>query len=225
MRKPAQHNHLKLRGRKKMRIINPCVRRDIAEGKGLSLNLGSGRQPRPGWYNLDLLPLPAVDIVADLNEPLDALPENCVAEVYSRHTFEHIANLLPLLAEVHRVCRPGARIELVLPHFSDPRGYSDPTHVRFFGLYSFFYFSDEADQPCRKVPSFYIPERFVVEHVRFNLLKQSLVERLLLPPVQRFVNCSYGWMDWYERRLCRWFPVSSVHYVLYPRKVAARRAS
>lgn len=203
-----------------MRIINPDVLRDLEAGKGLRLNLGSGKRPRPGFYSVDLLPLPGVDIVADLNAPLDALPDNCVEEVYSRHTLEHVTEFLPLLAEIHRVARPEARIELVVPHFSNPHGYSDPTHVRFFGLYSLFYFCDESDQPRRKVPNFYLPQRFRVESVTFSLLKQSLMDRLAQALLQKLINSSYSWLDWYERRLCRWFPVSSVRYLLHPKKEA-----
>lgn len=206
-----------------MRIINPDVLRDLEADKGLRLNLGAGKRPKPGFYSVDLLPLPGVDIVADLNAPLDALPDNSVEEIYSRHTLEHVAQFLPLLAEMHRVARPEARIELVVPHFSNPHGYSDPTHVRFFGLYSLFYFCDESDQPKRKVPNFYLPQRFRVESVTFSLLKQSLMDQVVQGPLQKLINRSYASLDWYERRLCRWFPASSVRYLLRPKKEAASR--
>ena len=206
-----------------MRIINPDIFRDIEAGKGLRLNLGSGMRSKPGFYNVDLLPLPGVDIVADLNDPLDALPDNSVEEIFSRHTLEHVSQFLPLLAEMHRISRPEAKIELIVPHFSNPHGYSDPTHVRFFGLYSLFYFCDEADQPRRKVPNFYIPQRFRVERVTFSLLKQSLMDRLAQAVLQKLINRSYAWLDWYERRLCWWFPVSSVRYLLRPKKEAVSR--
>ncbi len=208
-----------------MRIINPQVQRDLETGQGLRLNLGSGQRSRPGFYNVDLLPLSGVDIVADLNQPLEALPDNSVVEIYSRHTLEHVRELLPLLAEIHRIARPEARIELVVPHFSNPRGYSDPTHVRFFGLYTFFYFCDEADQPRRKVPNFYLPQRFRVESVRFTLLRRSFLDRLVQPLAHKVINRNYSLLDWYERRLCWWFPVGSVHYVLRPRKENQRRAA
>jgi SAM-dependent methyltransferase len=208
-----------------MRIVNSRVERDIKAGKGLRLNLGSGKQVRPGFYNVDLLPLPGVDIVADLNEPLNVLPDNCVDEIYSHHALEHVTQLLPLLAEIHRVARPEARIELVVPHFSNPHGFSDPTHVRFFGLYTLFYFCDEADQPARKVPNFYLPQRFQMESVTFTLLKRSLLDRLIHFAMQKLINRSYALLDWYERRWCRLFPVSSVRYVLHPKKEAARAAA
>jgi SAM-dependent methyltransferase len=207
-----------------MEILNPAVTRDIADGKGLRLNLGSGRRPRPGFYSVDHLPLPGVDVVADLNEPLAELPDNSVEAVYSRHTLEHVTALLPLMAEIHRVCRPEARVEIVVPHFSNPYTYSDPTHVRFFGLYTFFYFADEADQPARKVPGFYVPQRFRIEEVTFSLLRHGPVGKLMRLLLGRLINRSCGWLDWYERCLCRWLPVDSVRYVLRPRKAAGAAA-
>src|SRR5439155_24436272 len=143
------------------------------------------------------------------------------AEVYTRHTLEHVERLLDLLAEIHRVTRPGGRVEVVVPHFSNPYGYSDPTHVRFFGLYSFFYFSDPADQPRRKVPSFYLPQRFRVERVRLRLLSASLADKAVRAVLQPLINRGPGWQDWYERRLCRWLPASDVRYVLRVQKFSA----
>jgi SAM-dependent methyltransferase len=211
-----------------MRILNPNVLADLAAGRPLRLHLGSGARPLDGFYNVDLLDLPGVDIVADLNEPLAALPDNCVEAVATHHTLEHVTHLLELMAELHRVTRPDARLEIVVPHFSNPYGYSDPTHVRFFGLYSFFYFADEADQPRRKVPSFYRPERFRVESVRVRLLKASFADRITQALVEPLINQSVGWLDWYERRLCRWLPASEVRYILRPVKATVgegRRAA
>lgn len=197
-----------------MQILNPAVLQDLQAGRKLSLNLGCGRRRVPGHYGVDLVPLPEVDIVSDLSEPLSALPADCVAAVTTRHTLEHVPNLLGLLTELHRVCCPDARIEVIVPHYSNPYGYSDPTHVRFFGVYSFFYFADERDQPQRKVPAFYLPQRFRVESVRLRLLKESLLNRLVRSVVEPLLNRGIGWLDWYERRLCRLLPASEIRYVL-----------
>lgn len=200
-----------------MKILNASIAADLEAGRGLRLNLGCGRRPRSGYYGVDHLEMPGVDMVADLNRPLSALPDNSVDEIFTRHTLEHVAEFLPLMAELHRVVRPGGRIEISVPHFSNPYGYSDPTHVRFFGLYSFFYFCEECDQPRRKVPAFYVPERFLVESVRVRLLTESFFFGRWL---SKFVNGSVGRLDWYERRLCRLFPAESIYYVLRPKKPA-----
>jgi hypothetical protein len=122
------------------------------------------------------------------------------------------------MQELYRVTRADGRIEVVVPHFSNPYAYSDPTHVRFFGLYTFYYFADEADQPRRKVPSFYLPQRFSVTAVQIKLLKRARVGKLLLSPLNWFINTSSARQDWYERCLCRWLPAESIRFVLRPKK-------
>jgi hypothetical protein len=209
-----------------MKILNPAVQHDLEAGRKLRLNLGSGRRQMPGFYNVDHLCLPGVDILADLEEPLADLPNDSVEQVYCRHTLEHVTRLLELLGELHRVTHPEGRLKLIVPHFSNPYGYSDPTHVRFFGLYSFFYLVEEKDQPRRKVPNFYTPQRFRVERVRFHLLRSSVADKLVRAVLQPLINRSVGWLDWYERRICRLFPVDDMHWLLRPVKpTVANQAS
>lgn len=201
-----------------MRILNPKVRDDLATGRPIRLNLGVGHRPRDSYFGLDWIEMPGVDIVADLNEPLTDLPANSVEAIYTHHTFEHVVNFLPLLKELHRVVIPDGRIEVVVPHFSNPYGYSDPTHVRFFGLYSFYYFSDETDQPRRKVPAFYLPERFAVEAIKITLMPTFLMFKPVRRLVTKIVNSSIWMLDWYERSWCRHFPADSIKYVLRVKK-------
>jgi hypothetical protein len=203
-----------------MKILNPAVQHDLEARQKLRLNLGSGLRHMPGFYNVDRLRLPGVDILADLEEPLADIPDDSVEQVYCRHTLEHVTRLLELLGELHRVTEPEGRLELIVPHFSNPYGYSDPTHVRFFGLYSFFYLAEEKDQPRRKVPNFYAPQRFRVERVRFNLLRSSVTDKLFRAVLQPLINRGVGWLDWYERTICRLCPVDDIHWLLQPVKPA-----
>lgn len=182
------------------------------------MNLGVGRRPREGHFGLDLLEMPGVDIVADLNEPLTELPNNSVDEIYTHHTFEHIVNFLPLLKEIHRVVVPNGKIHVVVPHYSNPYGYSDPTHVRFFGLYTFYYFCDTEDQPRRKVPAFYLPERFVVESIKYTLMPTFLLIKPLRRVLTKILNSTMWTKDLFERTICRHFPADSIHYVLRVKK-------
>lgn len=204
-----------------MKILNPEIRRCIDAGSGLRLNLGGGERRLPGYFSLDCVAATKPDILADLNEPLTELPDNSVDAIYARHTLEHVTRLMELFQELHRVTRPNGRIEIIVPHFSNPFGYSDPTHVRFFGLYSFFYFCAAEDQPRRKVPSFYCSARFRVESVRFHLMKESVPEKLLRAVMQPWINRKIARLDWYERRLCRLLPVSDVRFLLKPVKAAS----
>jgi len=204
-----------------VRIVNPKVRDDLAAGRSIRLNLGVGRRPREGYYGLDWIEMPGVDVVADLNEPFTQLPDNSVEAIYTHHTFEHVVDFLPLLKEVHRVVVPDGRVEVVVPHFSNPYGYSDPTHVRFFGLYSFYYFADEADQPRRKVPAFYLPERFAVESIDITFMPTLIMCKPVRRLMTKVVNSSMWLLDWYERSWCRRFPADSIRYVLRVKKASA----
>ena len=200
-----------------MKILNAQLSRDLKEGKPVFLNLGCGPKPQPGTYGVDLLALEGVDVQADLNEPLDLLPENSVASVTSRHTFEHVSNLIGLLKELHRIVRPDGRIEIIVPHFSDPHGYSDPTHVRFFGLFTMCYFSDN-HRWRRKVPTFYTDIRFTIEdaHIRFS---RNGLDRLFGAMKEFLTNLHPNSQSLYERHFCWIFPCEEIRYVLRPRKI------
>lgn len=108
------------------------------------LNLGCGRNPIEGWINLDHMPLPGVDVVADLNAcattplPFD---ENTVDELLMSHVIEHIANTLELMQELHRIAKPNAKLEILVPHGGSDDAWEDPTHVRPYFPGSFGYFS------------------------------------------------------------------------------------
>ena len=188
---------------------------DLAGQVPLRLDLGSGGPGRRDCYGLDHLALEGVDIVADLNAPLDLLPDNSVAYLFSNHCLEHIAGLLPLMREIHRIAQPSAIIELVVPHFSNTYAHSDPTHVRFFGLYSMNYFADAADQiGKRHVQSFYTDVRFRTISVRIEFYRDGVLDKLLRKGMTKLVNSSIFWQDFYERRLCHLFHARQLRYVL-----------
>lgn len=196
-----------------MRLLNPQIARDLEQGKPLRIDMGSGAKPRPGFYGLDQLEVDGVDIVADLNQPLDLLPDNCAEHVFSSHALEHVERLLPLLAEVHRITRPDGLIEIIVPHFSNPYYYSDPTHVRFFGLYTMNYFIDIEKQPgAHKVPTFNTRTRFAMESVKISFYRFNLLDRLFVPFLRYFVNRSARSQNFYELRLSWLFPAAEIRY-------------
>ncbi len=201
-----------------MKIINPQVERALALGP-IKLDLGAGRGKREGFFAVDHLPLEGVDILADLNEPLSLLPDNCCGHVYSRHVLEHVNALLPLMEEIHRITRPDGTVEIIVPHFSNVYGYSDPTHVRFFGLYSMYYFVDHEHQPAhRKLPAFYTEAKFIVQSVSIRFYRCGLIDRILAPAVSRLVNLNILTQDFYERRLSPWFHAWEIRYLMKPVK-------
>ena len=203
-----------------MRIVNAQVSKDLRSGKKLRLNLGAGGSDSAGRYSLDHLELPGIDIIADLNLTLDLLPDNSVSEIYTSHTLEHIEKFIPLMKELHRIVIPDGIIEVIVPHFSSPAAYSDPTHVRFFGLYTMYYFVDGKDQPPnRTIPYYYTNTRFRVRSAEIRFLNWgSRIRTRLGPFMTRFWNKSFRRLNFYENHLVYVYPADEIRYVLTPVK-------
>jgi hypothetical protein len=206
-----------------MKIVNDELRQRLERGERVKLELGPGGRAREGFFGIDSVPLPGVDVVGDLNQPWTALPDDCVEEIYTRHTFEHLTNLLGVMRELHRVCASDARIEIVVPHFSNVYAMSDPTHVRFFGLYTMYYFVDPVEQPWRKVPAFYSDARFRVDRIFIAFYRNSRLERWFVAAFERLVNWRFWTQECYERRFAYLFHAWEIRYLLRP--VNASRAS
>jgi SAM-dependent methyltransferase len=203
-----------------MKILNAELERDILEGNAICLDLGCGPKAREGYYAVDHLELEGVDLLADLNEPFDLFADNSVDRIYSRHTFEHVENFLPLMREMFRIVKPDGKIEIIVPHFSNVFGYSDPTHVRFFGLYTMYYFVAPENQPGkkRKVPAFYTDIRFRVKSIKIEFYRYSLFEKIFGPLFARLVNISFSTQNFYERRLSAIWHAAQIRYILEPDK-------
>lgn len=108
------------------------------------LNLGCGRDLREGWINLDAVALPGVDVVADLSKcaktPLP-FEDDGIDEFLLSHLLEHIPEPLPLMAELYRIAKPGAKMQIRVPHGAHDDAWTDPTHVKPYFARSFGYFS------------------------------------------------------------------------------------
>jgi len=202
-----------------MKILNPDLEASLRRGEAIKLELGSGGKRRSGFFGVDILEMDGVDVIADLNEPLSLFPDNCCDSIFSSHAFEHVDKFMQLMKEIHRIMKPGGRVEIVVPHFSNVYGFSDPTHVRFFGLYTMNYFVDKAKQPkVRKVPVFYSDTRFVVDLVRIEFYRASFFDKLIYPFIKTIVNFSSGTQDTYERRFAFMFHARQIRYVMRPEK-------
>lgn len=108
------------------------------------LNLGCGKWPLAGWINLDVVRLPGVDVVADLERCAETpLPfeSDSIDEFLLSHLIEHIRSPLSLMQELWRIARPGARLTVRCPYGHSDDAWEDPTHVRPYFIGSFGFFS------------------------------------------------------------------------------------
>ena len=173
------------------------------------LNLGCGRDIRPGYVNLDLAKIPGLDVVADLEKPLP-FADDSFDEIFTAHVLEHVSDLFALLAELRRICRPGAVIRIYVPHLSFFGAYTDPTHKRFFGYFSFDYFTEGG------VYNFYSHLRFRIRkrQIRFFWIKnekREIPSRVLTALINAFPLA-------YERFFCWMLPANELYFELEPVK-------
>lgn len=110
------------------------------------IDVGCGGNKVHGALGVDRLKLPGVDVVCDFESSPLPFAANSVDVIHTRHTLEHLADLERILREFIRVLKPNGRLVVTVPHFSNSLGYSDYTHKRFFGYYTFDYFSKTADK-------------------------------------------------------------------------------
>ena len=136
------------------------------------LDLGAGRIKRDGYFSVDKIRTDGVDIVCNLEGKLPFL-DDTIDEIFSRHLFEHIQNLIPLFEEVYRVCRSGAKVIINVPYYTSVKAYKDPTHVNFFTERTFEYFEG------KNWENFEFPFRGSYRVVKIDYLYERPFHRLL----------------------------------------------
>ncbi len=98
------------------------------------LNLGSGYNKLEGWHNVDHDALSEPDEVVDLEVTPWPWESDSVTNIRLVHTLEHLGETskkyLEIWKEIYRIAKPGAVIEITVPHFRHSYFANDPTHVR-----------------------------------------------------------------------------------------------
>jgi SAM-dependent methyltransferase len=182
----------------------------------VELELGCGSSKRhPEAIGIDELDLPGVDLVGDVFDVLAAFPDGTVHTVRSFHFFEHVDDLPRLLAEVARVLKTGGELYLVTPHFSNPYFYSDYTHKRTFGLYTFAYLA-HCRLFARDVPMYGLTPAFEVVDVTlgFKSARPFYVRYAVKRAIGVFVNLGRWTKEFWEENLCWLAPAYEVSYTL-----------
>ncbi|MBK7874469.1 MAG: methyltransferase domain-containing protein [Planctomycetes bacterium] len=112
---------------------------------GIRLNLGCGNKEVAGFVGVDRFPCAAARVLCDLERRLP-FRDRSVDAVHLDNVVEHVRDLPGMMREIARVCRPGARVTILTPHFSALASWRDPTHVHHLSYFSMDHFAKEASR-------------------------------------------------------------------------------
>lgn len=107
------------------------------------LDVGCGWNKTPGAIGIDANPKTHADVIHDLGSIPYPFPDSEFDETVCRHVAEHVPDVMSFIAELHRVTKPGGRITITTPHYSNPDWPTDPTHRNHFNSYSFNCFIED----------------------------------------------------------------------------------
>jgi ubiquinone/menaquinone biosynthesis C-methylase UbiE len=137
----------------------------------MKLLLGGGNTPKEGFTNVDILPLPTVDVVADITKGLP-FPDNSVEMVIA----DYLLHLLPepafVMEEIYRVCKNGATVIMKNPYYMSEAAFKDPYNKRFFTETSFDYY-DRLHIKNGKLPDYKLKCNFKTEKITFNYYRRG----------------------------------------------------
>ena len=119
------------------------------------VHIGSGKDYKPGWLNLDVLASALPDVVLDLGKPLSfphdidsiqvgsmRLAAGEVETIYANNVLEHVPDLPMLMRNCHDLLKVGGEFVIEVPHERARTAWQDPTHVRAMNDNSWLYYTD-----------------------------------------------------------------------------------
>ncbi len=105
------------------------------------LNIGCGNAPKKGFINLDKERLKGADVVHNLDKYPWPFPNNYFEEVYGQDVIEHLQDLFRAMNEIHRICKNGAIVRLIVPYWHSSAAFY-PNHNYFFNVDSMKAFTE-----------------------------------------------------------------------------------
>jgi predicted O-linked N-acetylglucosamine transferase (SPINDLY family)/cephalosporin hydroxylase len=111
----------------------------LSQSQVVRVDLGCGDRKPANFVGVDVCPGVEVDIVADLNQRFP-FADNSVDEVRAYDTIEHLVDRIHTMNEIWRICKDGAKVNILVPSTDGRGAFQDPTHVSFWNINSFLYY-------------------------------------------------------------------------------------
>jgi SAM-dependent methyltransferase len=119
------------------------------------MNIGSGKDYRPGYLNVDINRSTNPDLVFDLTS-VSEFPVTVSSHVYGEVVFseasldeivaidvlEHVPDLERFMTHCLALLKEGGRFEILVPYDLSHGAWQDPTHVRAFNEHSWLYYTE-----------------------------------------------------------------------------------
>ncbi len=106
------------------------------------LDAGCGINKYPGSIGIDRNTDSAADVVCDLDRFPWPFADASFDSLRAIHVIEHLSDVIRSMEEFHRLVRPGGRVRIETPHYTDYSSFCDPTHKHHLNSFSFRYFGE-----------------------------------------------------------------------------------
>lgn len=158
----------------------------------MKLNLGCGNKKIDDFINVDKYQLFKPDVVCDLELCPWPFKDNSIDIIIAHHVMEHLGQtahqFMDILAELYRICKPDATMEIFVPHPYHFTFTGDPTHVRVITPEQFSLFDKDVNPECplressglgfKVVDLFYQPDYHYVQKLNANEITYEKVMEL-----------------------------------------------
>lgn len=170
-----------------------------------TLDLGCGNKKREGAVGVDFNERTQADVIHNLNTFPYPFEDSSFDEIYIDNTLEHLDDVIRVMEEVHRICKPNGLVKVIVPYFRSLWAFIDPTHKHYFTVDSFSYY-DPDHFICQQYD--YTLTRFKTEKIVFN---ETLINRWTKRFVLIFAN---RWPSQYELYFSQFYPLDDISYYL-----------
>ena len=107
-----------------------------------TLDVGCGIRKHEGAIGIDINPASTADVICDLDRFPYPFADRSFERLRAVHVIEHLSDVIRTMEEFHRLVKPGGRIRIETPHYTDYSSFCDPTHKQHLNSFSFRTFGE-----------------------------------------------------------------------------------